>query len=257
MVEKSKEPGKGPQDHFKKRRFRGFKRPARKISHQKDGNVKHDNKVHPHHEPARFMERRDNIKNGEVVKNLPKPQEKAEAPTKKARGSRYAAKTRRRMIPSITHLRDDVVENIKPRKMMRDYVKVIPVGGVEEIGRNMIAVEFGDDIIVMDAGIEFPTSAHPGVDYLIPNVSYLKKYKHLIRGIVISHGHLDHVGALPYVIEDLGNPPIYTTEFTAALIRKKHSEFKHLPTPNIVLVKKGDRMKIGKEGMLRPHFLHR
>jgi ribonuclease J len=172
----------------------------------------------------------------------------------KMSGSRYAAKSRKRMIPSITHLKDDVTEGIKPRKSTKDYIKVIPVGGVEEIGRNMIAVEYGDDIIVLDAGIEFPTSAHPGVDYLIPNVSYLKKYKHLIRGIVISHGHLDHVGALPYVIEDLGNPPIYTTGFTASFIKKKHSEFKNLPTPNIIEVKKGNRMKFGKEGMFLRFF---
>lgn len=172
----------------------------------------------------------------------------------KMSGSRYAVKTKKRMMPSITHLRDEVTDNIKPRKSTKEYIKVIPVGGVEEIGRNMIAVEYGDDIIVLDAGIEFPTSAHPGVDYLIPNVSYLKKYKHLIRGIVISHGHLDHVGALPYVIEDLGNPPIYTTGFTASFIKKKHSEFKNLPTPNIVEVKKGDRMKFGKEGMFLRFF---
>ena len=169
-------------------------------------------------------------------------------------GSRYAAKSRKRIIPTITHLKDDVTLGIKPRKASKDYVRVIPIGGVEEIGRNMIAVEYGNDIIIMDAGLEFPTSDHPGVDYLIPNVSYLKKYKHLIRAIVISHGHLDHVGALPYVIEDLGNPPIYTTGFTAALIKKKHSEFKHLPTPNIIQVKKGDRLKIGKEGMFFRFF---
>ncbi len=173
---------------------------------------------------------------------------------KKPTGSRYAVKLKKRMIPEITHLRDSVTENIKPRKSTKKYVKVIPIGGVEEIGRNMIAVEYGDDIIVLDAGIEFPTSDHPGVDYLIPNVSYLKKYQHLIRGIVISHGHLDHVGALPYVIEDLGNPPIYTTAFTASFIKKKHAEFRHLPTPNIIEVKKGDRMKFGKEGMFLRFF---
>ncbi len=165
------------------------------------------------------------------------------------KGSRYAIKQQRRAIPSITHLKDDVLESVKPRVSTKDYVKVIPVGGVEEIGRNMIVVEYGDDIIVMDAGIEFPTSDHPGIDYLIPNVSYLKKYKNLVRGIVISHGHLDHVGALPYVIEDIGNPPIYTTEFTAAFIRKKFQEFRHLPTPNIIEIKKGDRLKIGQEGL--------
>ncbi len=173
---------------------------------------------------------------------------------KMSMGSRYAVKSRKRMIPTITHLRDDITLGIKPRKVSKDHVRVIPIGGVEEVGRNMIAVEYGNDIIIMDAGLEFPTSDHPGVDYLIPNVSYLKKYKHLIRAIVISHGHLDHVGALPYVIEDLGNPPIYTTGFTAALIKKKHSEFKHLPTPNIIQVKKGDRLKIGKEGMFFRFF---
>jgi len=180
------------------------------------------------------------------------PQQGQKRPAMK--GSRYALKQRKRQLPSITHLKDEATEGIKPRKSSKDYVKIIPIGGVEEIGRNMIVVEYGDDILIMDAGIEFPTSDHPGIDYLIPNVSYLKKYKHLVRGIVISHGHLDHVGALPYIIEDIGNPPIYTTGFTASFIRKKHQEFRHLPTPNIHEIKKGDRIKFGKEGMFLRFF---
>lgn len=170
-------------------------------------------------------------------------------------GRRHSTRQRSRMLPTITHLRDDITENVKPRQATKDYIKIIPVGGVEEIGRNMIIVEYGNDMLVFDAGLEFPTStSHPGVDYIIPNVSYLKKYKHLIRGIVISHGHLDHVGALPFVIEDMGNPPIYTTGFTSAFIKKKHSEFRHLPMPNIIEVKKGDTAKVGKEGLLLRFF---
>ncbi|MEK7452928.1 MAG: ribonuclease J [Patescibacteria group bacterium] len=241
MIEENKELSKNPSDS-NKTDFTGIKRAEKNISPMRRDVVMYPQKKYIQGVPGKS----DNIKRlhngvGQQVR-------------KSSGGSRYGLKSRKRVIPSITHLRDDAVDNIKPRKSTKDFVKVIPIGGVEEIGRNMIAVEYGDDIIVMDAGLEFPTSAHPGVDYLIPNVSYLKKYKDLIRGIVISHGHLDHVGALPYVIEDMGNPPIYTTEFTAAFIRKKHSEFKHLPTPNIILVKKGNRLPIGKEGMFFRFF---
>ncbi len=233
----------------KRKKATSKKRVVKKTTSTKKRSVKKtDKKTNTKDTQKRVVAKKDVAKTTEKQLSQPSQQKR------KMSGSRYAVKQRRRMVPSITSLKDDVIDNIKPRKSTKKYVKVIPIGGVEEIGRNMIAVEYGDDIIVLDAGIEFPTSDHPGVDYLIPNVSYLKKYKHLVRGIVISHGHLDHVGALPYVIEDMGNPPIYTTGFTASFIKKKHSEFKHLPTPNIIEVKKGDRMKFGKEGMFLRFF---
>ncbi|MBU6370866.1 ribonuclease J, partial [Patescibacteria group bacterium] len=117
-----------------------------------------------------------------------------------------------------------------------DVVRVIPLGGVEEVGKNMTAVEYGDDIVIVDAGIQFKTQNTPGIDYILPNTKYLEQRKHKIRGLVITHGHLDHIGAIPFIMEGLGNPPIYTREFGALLIKKRQSEFPHLPELNLKIV---------------------
>jgi ribonuclease J len=120
-------------------------------------------------------------------------------------------------------------------------IRVVPVSGVEEIGRNMAFVEFKDDIIVIDAGVGFSDEETPGIDYVIPNTKYLEANKHRIKGLVITHGHLDHVGGIPYVLEALGNPTIYTREFGALFIKKKLEEFTHLPKANIVTVEADDQ----------------
>ncbi len=119
-------------------------------------------------------------------------------------------------------------------------VRIIPLGGVEEIGKNMTAIEYANDIIIVDAGIQFKTEETPGIDYILPNTKYLEERKEKIRAIVITHGHLDHIGGLPYIIDRLGNPAIYTREFGALLIKKRQTEFPHLPALNIKIVDKTD-----------------
>ena len=106
-----------------------------------------------------------------------------------------------------------------------DNIRVIPLGGVEQVGQNMTALEVGDDIFIIDGGFEFPTDLTPGIDYIIPNVKYLEDRKDKIRGMFITHGHLDHIGAIPYIIEKIGNPPIYSRSFGAVMIQKRQSEF--------------------------------
>ena len=120
-------------------------------------------------------------------------------------------------------------------------IRIVPLGGVEEIGKNMMAVEYGDDIIVVDAGIQFTDDDTPGIDYILPNVKYLEERKDRIRALAITHGHLDHIGGIPYLIERLGNPPIYTREFGALLIKKRQAEFPHLPELNFRIVEAGDQ----------------
>src|SRR3989344_5944128 len=87
-----------------------------------------------------------------------------------------------------------------------DTVKIIPLGGLGEVGRNMCVIEYKEDIMIIDVGFGFPEEDMPGVDYTIPNISYLVGKQSRIRGIVFTHGHMDHVGALPYLLERLGNP---------------------------------------------------
>lgn len=117
-----------------------------------------------------------------------------------------------------------------------ENLRVIPLGGVEEIGKNMMLIEYKDDIIVVDAGIQFSDMETPGVDYILPNVKYLEENRSKIRALVITHGHLDHIGGIPYLIDRLGNPPIYTREFGALLIKKRQEEFPHLAPLNLKII---------------------
>lgn len=125
-------------------------------------------------------------------------------------------------------------------------VRIIPLGGVEEIGRNMSIIEYGQDIILIDAGLEFPIEETPGIDYIIPNTRYLENKKHRIRGLILSHGHLDHIGAIPYLIDKIGNPPIYTTKLTKAMIVRRQEEFPHAAKLDAREIKAGDVIKLGK-----------
>ncbi len=121
----------------------------------------------------------------------------------------------------------------------KNVIRVIPLGGVEEIGRNMTMVELNDQIIVIDAGIGFADEENPGIDYMIPNTKYLEANKHKIKAMVITHGHLDHIGGIPYLIERIGNPPIYTREFGALLVKAKAEDFPGLKL-NIKVVEAAD-----------------
>lgn len=126
-------------------------------------------------------------------------------------------------------------------------VRVIPLGGVEEVGKNMFVVETPDDIIVSDAGFQFISDEEsPGIDYMLPNIRYLEDRKEKVRAIVITHGHLDHIGGLPYILERLDNPPVYCAEVTALLIKKRQEEFPHLPKPDIKIVDRLSKTTVGK-----------
>lgn len=135
-----------------------------------------------------------------------------------------------------SYKKDDIIPPLAPGD-----IRFIAVGGVEKVGSiNMQAVEYKDQIIVIDAGFQFSDDNTPGVDFMIPNTRYLEERKHMIKALVITHGHLDHIGALSFVMESLGNPPIYTMEFGALLIKKRHEEYPHLPELDIRIVDKDD-----------------
>lgn len=124
-------------------------------------------------------------------------------------------------------------------------VRIIPLGGVEKIGMNMTAIEIGNDILVIDAGFGFTDEGTPGVDYILPNTKYLEERKDRVRAIIITHGHLDHIGGIPYIMERIGNPPMYTRNLTALMVKKRQSEFPHLEPIDFKIVEKDDRVKIG------------
>jgi len=127
-----------------------------------------------------------------------------------------------------------------------EQVRLIPLGGLGEVGKNMMVVEYGDDIIIIDAGLMFPDDEMFGVDLVIPDTSYLNDKKQRIRGIFITHGHEDHIGSLPYVLPMLDFPPIYATRLTQGLIQVKLKEHKLLEKVAINVVTPGDQVSAGK-----------
>lgn len=127
----------------------------------------------------------------------------------------------------------------------RDALKIIPLGGLGEIGRNMSVLEYKNDIIIIDVGFGFPEDDMPGIDYTLPNISYLDSKQDKIRGIIITHGHMDHIGGLPYLIQRLGNPTVYASDLTRGLIIKRHQEFRSLPELDINLVHPGEKIHLG------------
>ncbi|PIR06177.1 hypothetical protein CO033_00765 [Candidatus Nomurabacteria bacterium CG_4_9_14_0_2_um_filter_32_10] len=125
-------------------------------------------------------------------------------------------------------------------------IRIIPLGGVEEIGKNMTAIEIGNDIIIIDAGMHFSNEDTPGVDYVIPNTTYLEKHKEKIRALIITHGHLDHIGGVPLVLSRIGNPPVYSRNLSILMMRKRQAEFPQLPTMKENIVKKDSVITCGK-----------
>ncbi len=130
-------------------------------------------------------------------------------------------------------------------------IRIIPLGGVEEIGKNMTVIETSDDIVIIDAGMHFSTEDTPGIDYVIPNTRYLEERKDKIRALIITHGHLDHIGGVPLVLSRIGNPPVYSRYLTILMLKKRQSEFPHLPPMKAEIVEKGEVMTFGK---MRVHF---
>ncbi|MFA5318071.1 MAG: ribonuclease J [Patescibacteria group bacterium] len=114
-----------------------------------------------------------------------------------------------------------------------DNLKIYPLGGQEEVGRNCTVFEYQNDIIMLDMGIQFPDEDMPGIDYIIPNVSSLESKKQNIRGVIFSHGHLDHIGAAPMLLEKLGNPAIIGRDLTLAMIKHRQEDYKRNTAKNL------------------------
>jgi ribonuclease J len=127
-----------------------------------------------------------------------------------------------------------------------ENIRIIPLGGAEEIGRNMTAIEMGEDIIVVDAGFQFKDEDSPGIDYILPNTKYLEERKEKIRGVFITHGHLDHIGGIPYIMDRIGNPTIYARQFSAIMIQKRQEEFTSLKPLDVKVVEGDETIVCGK-----------
>ncbi|MHB8105426.1 MAG: ribonuclease J, partial [Dehalococcoidales bacterium] len=129
--------------------------------------------------------------------------------------------------------------------MPRPKLKVIPLGGLGEIGKNMMVLEYENDIIIIDAGLMFPEEEMLGIDLVIPDFSYVTERKEKVRGIIITHGHEDHIGALPYLLPQLDNVPVYATKLTDGLIRVKLKERKTREGVNLKVLAHGKQITLG------------
>ena len=110
----------------------------------------------------------------------------------------------------------------------------------------MMFFEYKDEIVIIDAGLQFPEETTPGIDYIIPNVNYLEKKKANIKALIITHAHYDHIGAIPYIMAKLGNPIVYCAPISKEIILKRQEDFTNAPKLNIEVVKHGTQVKISK-----------
>ena len=135
--------------------------------------------------------------------------------------------------------------NFLPKKNAGE-IKIVPLGGVEQIGSNLMFLEWGDDIVLIDCGFSFPSPDHLGVDFLIPNISYLKKNLKKIRGVIFTHGHLDHIGGVPFILPELNFPQIFATRLTKELILAHSEEYKISQKLKIYEINPQSKIKLGK-----------
>ena len=134
--------------------------------------------------------------------------------------------------------------NSQKFEFKKENLKIIPLGGLDEIGKNITVFEYGNEIVLVDCGLEFPEDDMLGVDLVIPDVTYLEKNKEKIKGLVITHGHEDHIGAIPYVLKQI-NIPIYATKLTVGLIKNKLEEHKLLASTKLITVEQGQTINFG------------
>ena len=128
---------------------------------------------------------------------------------------------------------------------IQSNLKIIPLGGLGEVGRNMMIVEYEGKIIIIDMGFRMPGEDMPGIDYIIPNATYLKGRQRDILGVLITHGHYDHIGAIPYIMQQAGNPPLFAGAIAQAIIAKRQDEFTQSPKLRMVSMKDGKKFKLG------------
>ena len=154
--------------------------------------------------------------------------------------------------PNANEIKENISRRMESKKrnntpkfeFKKDNLKIIPLGGLDEIGKNITVFEYGNEIVLVDCGLEFPEDDMLGVDLVIPDITYLEKNKDKIKGLVVTHGHEDHIGAIPYVLKQI-NIPIYATRLTVGLIKNKLEEHKLLASTKLVTVEQGQTINFG------------
>ena len=179
------------------------------------------------------------IAKNNVSRTMPKVEQKIANRTNTRANSNAQENNKRQRVNNNTKNSDLKFEFKKPN------LKIIPLGGLEEIGKNITVFEYDDEIILVDCGLEFPEDNMLGVDLVIPDVTYLERNKDKIKGLVITHGHEDHIGSIPYVLKQV-DMPIYATRLTIGLIKNKLEEHKLLRKTQLHTVEQGQTINFGK-----------
>ena len=140
--------------------------------------------------------------------------------------------------------------------MAKNRLRVIPLGGSGEVGRNMWVLEYGEEIVLLDCGVMFPEAEMLGVDLVLPDITYLREQKDKIQAILLTHGHEDHIGALPHLIADLGFPPIYGTPLTMGMVTGKLKEHRLLDRTTLVRFESSEKFTVGSFTIEPFHVAH-
>ena len=181
----------------------------------------------------------------EDIKNTNETNVSSENNTHKRRKTIIRKKSSQRKKNEKLNLVEKSTEISEDFSFKKDNLKIIPLGGIEEIGKNITVFEYGNDIVIVDCGVAFPEDDMLGIDLVIPDFTYLEKNKDRIRGLVITHGHEDHIGSIAYLLKKL-NIPIYATKLTIGLISNKLEEHRLLKTAKLHVVKQGQTIVLGK-----------
>ncbi len=164
--------------------------------------------------------------------------------TKTRKKSASRSRTQRSLVPSSQ--KTVAIKPAQSSQSKRDVLRIIVLGGLEEVGRNMTVFEYNQEIIIVDMGLQFPEEGMHGIDYIIPNIQYLAGKEDWIKGVIITHGHMDHIGGIPHIIGKIGNPPMFMGKLTAGLVRKRVQEYKNCPKPAIQEIDENSRLSLGK-----------
>lgn len=209
--------------------FRLFKKPTPSASNTSTGNsVTHNKPGHQGNSQPNPRHKKPTAHRSEPRRYDKKPRKPQNTPTNKPKTHQFLPKT----------------------------VKVIPLGGLDEVGKNMMAFEYENDIIIVDMGFEFPSDDLYGIDYVIPDTTYLEENAHRIRGVFITHGHLDHIGGIPYILPKLNFPPVFGTKLTMGLVQKRIEEFKLQKFARLNTIKSDDVIKMGAFQISFFHVTH-
>ncbi len=203
----------------------------------------HTPQNHPVHPPAHQP-----AQTGPADQGPRQPVRQTGDPNKKDMRKLQRSQRDRWMKPVVRHVR--VLQETARKEQTRETgtetggLKIVHFGGLGEVGRNMSALQYDDEIILIDAGVRFGDEKMPGIDFIIPNPGYLEGREHMVKAMFFTHGHMDHVGALPFVLDKIGDPDFYAAPLTKALLMKRLEEFKDRRPVDILTINPGDEIKV-------------